>query len=136
MVLATVLGSGMAALDATVVNVALPAIGRTFGAQVAGLQWVLTSYLITLSAFMLIGGSLGDIFGRRRIFLIGVAWFSVASLLCALAPSLDVLIAARALQGAGGALLVPGSLSIIEASFVSDDRGRAIGAWSGLGELR
>ena len=134
-VLATVLGSGMAALDATVVNVALPAIGRTFGAQVAGLQWVLTSYLITLSAFMLIGGSLGDIFGRRRIFLIGVAWFSVASLLCALAPSLDVLIAARALQGAGGALLVPGSLSIIEASFVSDDRGRAIGAWSGLGGI-
>lgn len=130
---ATVLGSGMAALDATVVNVALPAIGKTFGAQVAGLQWVLTSYLITLSAFILIGGSLGDIFGRRRVFLIGVAWFSAASVLCAVAPSLDVLIGARALQGVGGALLVPGSLSIIEASFVPEHRGRAIGAWSGLG---
>jgi len=130
---ATVLGSGMAALDATVVNVALPAIGKTFGAQVAGLQWVLTSYLITLSAFILIGGSLGDIFGRRRVFLIGVAWFSGASVLCAVAPTLGVLIGARALQGMGGALLVPGSLSIIEASFIPDDRGRAIGAWSGLG---
>ena len=130
---ATVLGSGMAALDATVVNVALPAIGKTFGAQVAGLQWVLTSYLITLSAFILIGGSLGDRFGRRRVFLIGAAWFCVASLLCALAPTLGVLVAARALQGVGGALLVPGSLAIIEASFVPEHRGRAIGAWAGLG---
>jgi len=130
---ATVLGSSMAALDATVVNVALPAIGKNFGAQVAGLQWVITSYLITLSAFILIGGSLGDLFGRRRVFRIGVVWFSVASVLCAVAPSLDVLIGARALQGAGGALLVPGSLAIIEASFVPDDRGRAIGAWTGLG---
>jgi EmrB/QacA subfamily drug resistance transporter len=131
--LATVLGSGMAFLDGTVVNVALPAIGKNFAASVAGLQWVLTGYLVTLSALILIGGSLGDIFGRRRVFLVGVAWFSGASLLCAVAPTLGVLIAARTLQGVGGALLVPGSLSIIQSSFCKDDRGRAIGTWSGLG---
>jgi EmrB/QacA subfamily drug resistance transporter len=131
--LATVLGSGMAMLDGTVVNVALPSIGKDLGAQVAGLQWVLTAYLLTLSALILIGGSLGDLLGRRRVFLSGVAWFTAASLLCALSPNLDLLIAARALQGIGGALLVPGSLSIIESSFVPADRGRAIGTWSGLG---
>jgi len=131
--LATVLGSGMAFLDGTVVNVALPAIGKNFGASVAGLQWVLTGYLITLSALILIGGSLGDIFGRRRVFLVGVAWFSTASLLCAVSPTLGILVAARTLQGIGGALLVPGSLSIIQSSFHPDDRGRAIGTWSGLG---
>jgi EmrB/QacA subfamily drug resistance transporter len=131
-VTATVVGSGMAMLDGTVVNVALPAIGKEFNAQVAGLQWVVTAYLVSLSAFILVGGALGDSLGRRRIFLVGVAWFSAASLLSALAPTLGVLIAARALQGVGGALLVPGSLSIIEASFVSEDRGRAIGAWTGL----
>jgi EmrB/QacA subfamily drug resistance transporter len=130
---ATVLGSGMAALDGTVVNVALPSIGKDLGAQVAGLQWVLTAYLITLSALILIGGSLGDRFGRRRVFLIGVAWFTVASVACAAAPNLVVLIAARALQGVGGALLVPGSLAIIESSFAPGDRGRAIGMWSALG---
>ena len=130
---ATVLGSGMAMLDGTVVNVALPSIGKDLGAQVAGLQWVLTAYLITLSALILIGGSLGDRFGRRRVFLVGVAWFTVASVLCAAAPNLVVLIAARALQGVGGALLVPGSLAIIESSFSPDDRGRAIGMWSALG---
>ena len=131
--LAVIVGSGMAMLDGTVVNVALPAIGRTFGAQVAGLQWVLTAYLITLSALILIGGSLGDIYGRRRIFVIGVVWFTAASVLCAVAPTLPVLVGARALQGVGGALLVPGSLSIIEASFREDDRGAAIGTWSALG---
>src|SRR5580658_748515 len=131
--LATVLGSGMAFLDGTVVNVALPAIGKDFSASVAGLQWVLTGYLITLSALILIGGSLGDIFGRRRVFLVGVAWFAAASLLCAVSPTLNVLVAARTLQGMGGALLVPGSLSIIQSSFHPDDRGRAIGTWSGLG---
>ena len=130
---ATVLGSGMAMLDGTVVNVALPSIGKDLGAQVAGLQWVLTAYLITLSALILIGGSLGDRFGRRRVFLVGVAWFTVASVACAAAPNLVVLIAARALQGVGGALLVPGSLAIIESSFSPDDRGRAIGMWSALG---
>ncbi|HXQ18143.1 MAG TPA: MFS transporter, partial [Acidimicrobiales bacterium] len=131
--LATVLGSGMAFLDGTVVNVALPAIGKNFSASVAGLQWVLTGYLVTLSALILIGGSLGDIFGRRRVFVAGVVWFSAASLLCAAAPTLGVLIAARTLQGVGGALLVPGSLSIIQSNFRPEDRGRAIGMWSGLG---
>src|SRR5256886_14289753 len=130
---ATVLGSGMAALDATVVNVALPAIGKDLGADVAGLQWVLTGYLITLAALILLGGSLGDIFGRRRVFQIGVLWFTAASVLCGASLNLSMLIVARALQGVGGALLTPGSLAIIEASFAPDDRGRAIGAWSGLG---
>jgi EmrB/QacA subfamily drug resistance transporter len=133
--LATVLGSGMAALDATVVNVALPAIGKDLGAAVSGLQWVLTGYLITLAALILLGGSLGDIFGRRRIFQIGVIWFAVASVVCGIAPNLPLLIVARGFQGVGGALLTPGSLAIIEASFAPDDRGRAIGAWSGMGGI-
>jgi EmrB/QacA subfamily drug resistance transporter len=133
--LATVLGSGMAALDATVVNVALPAIGKDLGAAVSGLQWVLTGYLITLAALILLGGSLGDIFGRRRIFQIGVIWFAVASVVCGIAPNLPMLIVARGFQGVGGALLTPGSLAIIEASFAPDDRGRAIGAWSGMGGI-
>ena len=131
--LATVVGSGMALLDSTVVNVALPSIGKDLGGGVAGLQWVVTAYLITLSSLILLGGSLGDLFGRRRIFLIGTVWFSAASVLCAAAPTLGMLIAARAVQGVGGALLTPGSLAIIEASFVPEDRNRAIGAWSGLG---
>jgi predicted MFS family arabinose efflux permease len=100
--LATVLGSGVAALDATVVNVALPAIGDDLGGGVSGLQWILNSYLLTLSALILLGGSLGDRFGRRRIFLVGVVWFAVASLLCGLATNVETLIAARALQGIGG----------------------------------
>jgi EmrB/QacA subfamily drug resistance transporter len=133
--LATVLGSGMASLDATVVNVALPAIGKDLGAAVSGLQWVLTGYLITLAALILLGGSLGDIFGRRRIFQIGVIWFAVASVVCGIAPNLPLLIVARGFQGVGGALLTPGSLAIIEASFAPDDRGRAIGAWSGMGGI-
>ena len=133
--LATILGSGIAALDATVVNVALPAIGKDFGASVAGLQWVVTGYLITLAALILLGGSLGDLFGRRRVFVLGVVWFSAASLLSGLAVDLPMLIAARALQGIGGALLTPGSLALIEASFAPGDRGRAIGAWSGLGGI-
>jgi EmrB/QacA subfamily drug resistance transporter len=133
--LATVLGSGMAALDATVVNVALPAIGKDLGAAVSGLQWVLTGYLITLAALILLGGSLGDIFGRRRIFQIGVIWFAVASVVCGIAPNLPLLIVARGFQGVGGALLTPGSLAIIESSFAPDDRGRAIGAWSGMGGI-
>jgi EmrB/QacA subfamily drug resistance transporter len=131
--LATVLGSGMAALDATVVNIALPAIGEDLGAQLSGLQWILTGYLITLSALILLGGSLGDLFGRKRIFTIGVIWFTAASVLCSLAPTVTVLVAARVLQGVGGALLTPGSLAIIEASFAKQDRGHAIGMWSGLG---
>jgi EmrB/QacA subfamily drug resistance transporter len=131
--LATVLGSGIAFLDATVVNVALPTIGEELDAGIAGLQWVVNAYTLTLSGFLLLGGSLGDHYGRRRVFVIGVIWFAVASLLCGLAPSAEALVAARALQGIGGALLTPGSLAIIEASFRAEDRAPAIGAWSGLG---
>jgi len=129
---ATVLGSGMATLDSTVVNVALPTIGRELHGGVAELQWVVTAYLLTLAALLLIAGSLSDRFGRRRIFLAGVVWFTVASVACGLAPSTTMLTAARALQGVGGALLTPGSLAIIEASFRPNDRARAIGAWSTL----
>ncbi len=127
------LGSGIAFLEATVVNVALPAIGADLDADVAGLQWTINGYLLTLAALILLGGSLGDRYGRRRIFNLGVVWFVGASALCAVAPSIEVLIAARVVQGIGGALLTPGSLAIIEASFHPDDRGRAIGAWSALG---
>jgi len=131
----TVLGSGIAFLEATVVNVAVPEIGRDLNADTGDLQWVLNGYLLTLSALILLGGSLGDRMGRRLIFNVGVVWFTAASALCALAPSVEVLIAARVLQGVGGALLTPGSLAIIEATFHKDDRARAIGAWSGLGGI-
>ena len=130
---ATVLGSGMATLDATVVNLALPHIGTDLDASFSGVAWVLNGYTFSLASLILIGGSLGDRFGRRRIFLIGAVWFTLASLLCALAPSVGVLVAARVLQGVGGALLTPGSLAIIQSTFHPDDRARAIGAWSGLG---
>jgi EmrB/QacA subfamily drug resistance transporter len=130
---ATVLGSGMAQLDATVVNVALPAIGRGLHAGVGALQLVVTAYSVTLAALILLAGTLGDRFGRRRVFVVGVGWFATASLLCALAPSVELLIGARLLQGIGGALLTPGSLAIIDAVFRPEDRGRAIGAWSALG---
>ncbi|MFI7578181.1 MFS transporter [Micromonospora sp. NPDC049497] len=130
--LAAVLASGMVFLDSTVVNVALPRLGRDLGATVAGLQWTVNGYLLMLAAFVLLGGALGDRFGRRRIFLLGVVWFTLASLLCGLAQDTTQLIAARFLQGAGGALLTPGSLSVLQASFHPDDRARAIGAWSGL----
>jgi EmrB/QacA subfamily drug resistance transporter len=128
----TVVGSGMAFLDGTVVNVALPDIGRDLHASTNSLQWVLSGYLLTLASLILLGGSLGDRYGRRRIFVIGAAGFSLASLLCALAPTVGVLIAARLVQGAAGALLTPGSLAMIEASFRRSDRPRAIGAWSGM----
>lgn len=129
----SVLGSGMAFLDGTVVNVALPDIGRDLHASTASLQWILNGYLLTLASVILLGGSLGDRYGRRRIFVAGVVLFTVASLLCAVAPSAGFLIAARLVQGVGGALLTPGSLAMIEASFRPGDRARAIGAWSGLG---
>lgn len=129
----TVLGSGIAALDATVVNIALPAIGRDFHTSIEALQWVMTGYILTLAAFLLIGGSLGDHFGRRKVYLIGVVWFALASAACGLAPNAAFLIVTRVLQGIGAALLTPGSLAILEASFVPADRARAIGAWSGLG---
>jgi EmrB/QacA subfamily drug resistance transporter len=129
---ATVLGSGLAGIDATVVNIALPALGKDLHAGFAGLQWTVNGYTLTLAALILLGGSLGDRLGRRRVFVIGVVWFALASTLCAAAPTIEVLIAARALQGVGGALLTPGSLAMISAVFVADDRARAIGAWSGF----
>ena len=131
-ILAAILGSGVAFLDSTVVNVALPHIADDLGGGLSGLQWTLDSYLLTLSALLLLGGALGDEYGRRRMFVAGLVWFTVASVLCGIAPNIGALIAARALQGAGGALLVPGSLALITASFRSEDHGSAIGAWSGL----
>ena len=132
---AAVLGSGVVLLDGTVVNVALPALGRDLDADFAGLQWTVNGYLLSLAALILLGGSLGDRFGRRRLFIIGTVWFGVASLLCGLAPDIRTLVAARILQGIGGALLTPGSLALLQASFARADRGRAIGAWSGLGSV-
>ena len=130
---ATVLGSGIAMLDATVVGIALPSINRTFHGNVGTLQWVVTGYSLTLAAFLLLGGSLGDRYGRKRIFSFGIAWFAIASAACGVAPTSLFLIVARIVQGVGGALLTPGSLAIIQASFREEDRSRAIGAWSGLG---
>jgi MFS family permease len=130
--LGTVLGSAIASIDATVVGIALPAIGRDFTTGLATLQWVVTAYTLTLAGLLLLAGALGDRYGRRRVFIIGVVWFAAASALCGFAPDASTLIAARALQGVGAALLTPGSLAIIEASFRPSDRGRAIGAWSGL----
>src|SRR6266480_3997435 len=129
---ATILGSSMAFIDGTVVNVALPALQRSLHASVVDLQWVVEAYALLLASFLLVGGSLGDHYGRRRIFTIGVVLFSAASLWCGFATSIGQLILARAVQGAGGALLVPGSLAIISASFTDQDRGHAIGVWSGF----
>src|SRR5262252_9336723 len=134
-VAAAVLGSGMASLDATVVNIALPALGKDLHAAFDGLQWTISSYTLTLASLILLGGSLGDRFGRRRIFVTGTLWFAVASALCAITPSIELLVAARALQGVGAALLTPGSLAMIQASFAEGDRGKAIGAWSGFGGI-
>ncbi|MFF7357567.1 MFS transporter [Streptomyces filipinensis] len=131
----TILGSSMAMLDSTVVNVALPRIGRDLGANLAALQWTVNAYMVTLAGLILLGGSLGDRYGRRKIFLLGVVWFAAASLLCGMAPNPGILIAARALQGIGGALLTPGSLALIQASFHPDDRSRAVGLWSGFGGI-
>jgi EmrB/QacA subfamily drug resistance transporter len=132
---ATVLGSAMAFIDATVVNIALPRIGASLAAGAAGLQWTVNGYTLSLASLLLLGGSLGDRYGRRRIFVLGVGWFAAASLLCGVAPTIGLLVAARVLQGVGGALLTPGALAILEASFEPRDRGRAIGAWSGLGGI-
>lgn len=129
----TIAGSGMAFLDSTVVNVALPKIGEDLNASTSALQWILNGYLLTLASLILLGGSLGDRLGRRRIFQWGVGLFTLASAGCAAAPNVELLIFARLVQGIGGALLTPGSLAIIEASFRPADRARAIGAWSGLG---
>jgi len=131
--LATVLGSGLVTLDATVVNVALPAIGTDLDADFASLQWTVNAYTLTQAGLLLLGGALGDRHGHRRVFVLGVLWFAVASVLCGAAPNASWLIAARALQGVGAALLTPASLAIIEATIRPDDRSAAIGAWSGLG---
>ncbi|MFE1931304.1 DHA2 family efflux MFS transporter permease subunit [Streptomyces sp. NPDC059474] len=135
LVFTTVLGSAMALLDSTVVNVALPRIGLDLGADLPVLQWTVNAYMLTLAGLILLGGALGDRFGRRRVFVIGVVWFSLASLVCGLAPNAGVLIAARALQGIGGALLTPGSLALIQSVIHPDDRARAIGLWSGFGGI-
>jgi len=131
-IVVTTLASGMAFLDATAVQVALPSIGRELDATLSGLQWTITGYSLTLASLILLGGSLGDRYGRRRVFLIGVCWFAAASLLCGLAQNTGQLVAARALQGVGGALLTPGSLALIQSSFRAGDRPRAIGLWSSL----
>ena len=128
---AVILGSGAAFLESSVVTVALPAIGRDLDLEFGGLQWVMNAYLLSLSALMITGGSLGDLYGRRKVFTGGLLGFAATSALCAIAPSGGVLIAARILQGACAALLVPASLAIVEASFAEEDRGAAIGAWSG-----
>jgi EmrB/QacA subfamily drug resistance transporter len=128
----TILGSSMAFIDSTVVNVALPALQRNLGGTVTDIQWVVESYGLFLGALILVGGSLGDLYGRRRMFLAGVIVFAAASVACGLAPNIRELVLARAVQGLGAAFLVPGSLSIISASFEENERGRAIGTWSGF----
>ena len=132
---AATLGSGLTLLDGSVVNVALRTIGTDLDASLVELQWVVNGYFLSLASLILLGGSLGDRFGRRRVFVIGTVWFAAASLLCGLAPTAEVLIAARVLQGIGGALLTPGSLAMIQGAFATGDRSRAIGAWSGLGGI-
>ena len=129
---ATILGSSMAFIDGTVVNVALPVLQKSLNASVSSVQWVVEAYSLFLSALVLVGGSLGDRFGRRRVFAIGVALFAVSSVGCALAPGVAWLVAARAVQGIGAALLVPSSLAILGASFAARERGRAVGTWSSL----
>ncbi len=132
---ACILGSGIVLLDGTVVNVALPTIQRALGGGLAAQQWIVNGYLLTLGSLILIGGSLGDLFGERRVFALGVAGFGVASLICALAPSIGVLVAARALQGIAGALLVPSSLAVIVNTFPEAERGPAIGSWTAWGAI-
>src|SRR5712691_5897242 len=129
---ATILGSSVAFIDSTVVNVALPAIQSSFHATVVGVQWVVESYGLFLGALILVGGSLGDLFGRRRMFLVGVQIFAAASIACGFASNIQQLVIARSVQGVGAAFLVPGSLSIISACFDEKSRGRAIGTWSGF----
>lgn len=131
--LATVLGSGMAMLDSTVVNIALPVIGKELDTGLSGLQWTVNAYTLVLASLILLGGSISDRFGRRRVFMVGVVVFALASALCGLAQDIEMLVVSRALQGLGGAMLTPGSLAILQSSFHAEDRARAIGAWSGLG---
>ena len=130
MLVATILGSGMVVLDGFVVNLALPSIQRSFGAQFSDLQWVVDGFLLSLSSLILVGGSLGDIYGRKRLYLLGLYGFTAVSLLCALSPGVPFLIGARILQGVFGALLVPGGLAVINTNFPKEERSKAIGAWS------
>ena len=132
---AAILGTTVVTVDSTVVNVALPAIADDLGGGLAGQQWTSNAYLVTLSSLILIGGSLGDIFGERRMFMLGVAGFGVTSLFCALAPTIELLVAARALQGVFGALLTPAALAVIIATFPPEERGRAIGTWTAWGGI-
>lgn len=132
---ATILGSGITLLDATIVTVALPAIEDDLGGGLAGQQWVANAYLLTLGSLILIGGSLGDLFGARRVFALGVATFGATSVLCALAPTIETLVLARALQGATGALLMPASLAVIAVTFAEEERGAAIGSWTAWGGI-
>src|SRR5215472_1501756 len=129
---ATILGSSMAFIDSTVVSIALPAIQSSLGGTVIDMQWVVEGYALLLSALILTGGALGDVFGRKRMFLLGVTVFAIASVECGLAANIRELVIARVVQGVGAAFLVPGSLSIISASFSESKRGRAIGTWSGF----
>ena len=126
----TILGSTVVFLDSTVVNVALPAIADGLDAGLAGQQWVIEAYMLTLVSLLLVGGSLGDQLGRRKMFLVGLVAFGACSVLCAVAPSVELLIVARALQGVAGALLVPGSLAIVASTFEGEARGKAVGTWT------
>src|SRR5947199_8483574 len=128
--IAAILGSGVATIDGSIVNVALPSIERDLGGGLSAQQWISNGYLLTLGSLILIGGSLGDIYGERRVFSIGVAAFGVFSIVCAAAPTIGVLLVARALQGAAGALLVPSSLAVIVGAFSARERGAAIGSWT------
>src|SRR5260221_3105835 len=133
--LTAILGSAVVTIDSSVINVALPAIAHDLGGGLSTQQWVSNAYLLTLGSLILVGGSLGDIYGERLVFEIGVAAFGVISVLCALAPTIGVLIAARALQGAAGALITPSSLAIIVAAFSPKERGGAIGSWTAWGGI-
>jgi EmrB/QacA subfamily drug resistance transporter len=136
--IATILGSTIVFLDSTVVNVALPAIQSDLDTGLAGQQWIVEAYMLTLVSLLLVGGSLGDLYGRKRMFIVGLVGFAICSVLCAIAPTDETLVAARALQGCAGALLVPGSLAILAATFEGEARGRAVGlwtAWAGISTL-
>src|SRR5471030_244619 len=132
---AAILGSSMSFIDASAVNVALPIIQRELGATSAQMQWVIEAYALFLSALILVGGSLGDVFGRRKLFVIGIGIFALASIGCAAAPDIIVLIVARSVQGIGAALAVPESLALLSVTFTGDERGKAIGTWSGFASL-
>src|SRR3954451_11307048 len=132
---ACILGTAVVTVDATVVNVALPAISNDLGGGLAGQQWTSNAYLVTLGSLLLIGGSLGDLFGERRVFALGIGAFGATSLLCALAPSIELLVLGRALQGVAGALLTPSALAVIVAVFPPAERGKAVGAWTAWGGI-